>query len=264
MSKSYLETKNGYSKDVLLEGLLGGTSLRESEKLVPKLNLNLAVNDRILQAIENLCTTRDLDIKEVWKRILLIIHSPQYGHTLRKVGKAEQGTSICMIGISPIALEKLENQANNLNILVTDLIYASILRLEELLHVGDNYEYTSIKWSETALVEIQSNLEKIESHYANNFHGIFGDVSALVETAIGNIDEALYKVNTYLSAHALPSTKRSKQLYNAKEACAYIGISRSTLSRSMSSGKLQFEKLDGHIRFKVEWLDNFMENSRIN
>ncbi len=50
-----------------------------------------------------------------------------------------------------------------------------------------------------------------------------------------------------------------KKWLTAEEACAHLRISRRTLSRLMSSGRISYAKPGGHLRFKVAWLDRFVE-----
>lgn len=47
--------------------------------------------------------------------------------------------------------------------------------------------------------------------------------------------------------------------FTAKQACKYMKVSRRTLSRYVEEGLLKCSKPVGQLRFRREWLDEFLE-----
>lgn len=58
------------------------------------------------------------------------------------------------------------------------------------------------------------------------------------------------------------STRTSK-VYDCKEACEYMKISRSTLARLLREGEISHMKFERAVRFYEEDLLNFLDKRRI-
>lgn len=60
-----------------------------------------------------------------------------------------------------------------------------------------------------------------------------------------------------------PPEPSRKQMLNAREAAAYLGVSKNTLYRMEKDGYLiPFRTPGGHRRYKVEMLEDYLENSK--
>jgi excisionase family DNA binding protein len=57
--------------------------------------------------------------------------------------------------------------------------------------------------------------------------------------------------------------KQINGLINTKEAAAYLGICYRTLQKLIYDRRISFIKIDSNYRFKMQDLDDFIEQSRI-
>ncbi len=204
MCKCKVKTKMGFKRDLLLEQLLGGTSLREPKEVVPNPEFNFGVHNETLQKIESLSETRDLHFLELWEKLIFVINSPECGVSLGDIEEDTYTTGTTKIAISPRTLKELGSRAKTMNVSINDLLSSGIIKLEKLLHDADNYEYEVIKRSESTLQEIQSKLENAEYVYQDCFDGIFGCLSKKIRKSLENTYAAQRLVTAYLSAHTLP------------------------------------------------------------
>ena len=201
-----LKTDN--KREDLLFSLIGGTSLRVPEEIIPDPKSILKIPKETLQRVENLSLSRNLDYHQIWERVLFIIDSQEIVDLTESckevmLSEEKEATTICQ----PL-LVKIKDRARKMNIPIDKLLFASVLQLEEFLHDADTYEYATVKSAEEVLSEVGFQLENVGIQYLDNNGDIIGLVSDLIEAARENIDLAFHQVNTYLSAHALPPTEK--------------------------------------------------------
>jgi len=200
--------KTGNGREDLLSRLIGGTSLRVPEEIIPDPESIFKIHKETLQMVENLSLSRNLDYHQIWERALFIIDSQEIVDVIENckevtLSEEKEATTICQ----PLLVE-IKNMARKINIPIDKLLFASVLKLEELLHDADAYEYAIVKSAEEVLSEIGFQLVNVEIQYLDNNRDIFSLVSDLIEAARENIDIARHQVNSYLSVHALPPTDK--------------------------------------------------------
>ncbi len=203
-----VDFKADNGREDFLSRLIGGTSLRVPEEIIPDPESILKIHKETLQRVDNLSLSRNLDYHQIWERALFIIDSQEIVDVIESckevmLSEEKEPTTICQ----PL-LVKIKDMARKMNIPIDKLLFASVLKLEELLHDADAFEYATVKSAEEVLLEVGFQLENLEVQYLDNNHDIIGLVSDLIEAARENVDIALLQVNSYLSAHAFPPTDK--------------------------------------------------------